>query len=179
MSLRLFAAIAIPAEMAQALQRLQRGVPRARWRDPNSLHVTLRFFGEAPERAADDLDGELGAIAAKSFDLVIRGAGHFGGADPHALYLGVEPHPALLALAEKCDRAALRARRAREPRDYLPHVTMAYLDPGTNLDRVMAFSRRLALFRAAPFRVERFGLYSSWLGSRQSSYQLERDYPLS
>ena len=51
MSLRLFAALPIPAEIAARLTPLQTGVPGARWSPPDNFHITLRYFG-ACDRAA-------------------------------------------------------------------------------------------------------------------------------
>ncbi|MEO8115140.1 MAG: 2'-5' RNA ligase family protein, partial [Phenylobacterium sp.] len=53
--IRLFAALAIPDEIAIGLARRQQGVEAARWRPREALHVTLRFFGELREDVARDL----------------------------------------------------------------------------------------------------------------------------
>lgn len=178
MSLRLFAAIAIPDFVAERLTPLMRGVPGAKWRPRENLHLTLRFFGEVPEPVADEIDGELSAISGAPFDLTIKGAGAFGGADPHALWMGVAANEPLNKLAAACERAARRAGLKPEPHKFTPHVTMAYLN-GAALDRVHAFQTRLGLFEAPTFRVERFGLYSSFTRkSAPSLYRLEAEYPL-
>jgi RNA 2',3'-cyclic 3'-phosphodiesterase len=57
--LRLFTAIPIPEDVAETLARRQSGLPGARWRPLDALHVTLAFYGEASERTADDLASEL------------------------------------------------------------------------------------------------------------------------
>jgi 2'-5' RNA ligase len=175
--LRLFAAIPAPDDVAETLVRLQRGVPGARWSPRENFHITLRFFGEINVRMAEDLDAELAAIVADPFEVALKGAGHFGAEDPHALWMGVAANPALEALARKCELAAKRAGLASERRPYAPHLTMAYLGR-TQLDRVMAFERQHALFACEPWRVTWFGLYSSWTGKRASQYQLEREYRL-
>lgn len=178
MSLRLFAAIAIPDFVAERVTPLMRGVSGAKWRPRENLHITLRFFGEVMEPVADEIDGELSALSAAPFDLTIKGAGAFGGADPHALWLGVVESAALKKLAADCERAARRVGLKPEPRKFMPHVTMAYLN-GSPLERVHAFEKRLALFAAPAFRVERFGLYSSFTRkSAPSLYRLEAEYPL-
>lgn len=177
MTLRLFAALALPDTVEERLIALQRGVPGAAWRPRENLHLTLRFFGEMDEAVADDLDGELAALRHTPFDLQLKGAGSFGGADPHALWIGVAPCPSLMALAERCERAARRAGLAPDKRKFTPHVTLAYLR-GADLARVQAFQRRLALFESESFRVDRFGLYSSWPRRGEANiYQIERDYP--
>lgn len=180
MSLRLFAALDIPDEIAARLLPLMKGVPGAKWRPRENLHLTLRFFGEIAEPVADDLDGELQQIGEglAPFDVTLKGAGSFGGADPHALWVGAEESPALTRLAEKCERAARAVGLAREPRKFTPHVTVAYLSSAP-LDRVQGFVSRLGLFRTEPFRVQRFGLYSSVIRkSAPSQYRLEAEYLL-
>lgn len=180
MSLRLFAALAIPDDIAAHLLALMKGVPGANWRTRENLHLTLRFFGDVPEPVADDIDAELSAAAetCASFDLKLKGAGAFGGADPHALWIGVENSPQLARLAAQCERAARRAGLKPEPRKFTPHVTVAYLN-GAPLDRVQAFEARLGLFESAAFRIESFGLYASFTRKAAPSlYRLEADYLL-
>lgn len=178
MSLRLFAALPIPDVIADRLQGLQKGVPGARWRPRENLHLTLRFFGEVREDVAEDLDAELAGVRAKPFEISLKGAGSFGGASPHALWMGVEAHPSLIMLAKGCERAARRAGLKAESRRYMPHVTMAYLNK-TDLDRVKAFERRCALFQTPAFTVDRFHLYSSLPRSHEPNlYRVEAEYPL-
>ena len=104
--------------------------------------------------------------------------GSFGGADPHALWAGVRESAALTKLAKDCERAARRVGLKPEAHKFTPHVTLAYLS-NSRLDRVHAFEQRLGLFETRPFRVERFGLYSSQVRkSAPSLYRLEADYVL-
>lgn len=180
MSLRLFAALDIPDDIATRLLPLHKGVAGAKWRPRENLHVTLRFFGDVPEPVADDLDGELSAIADRHapFEIALKGAGTFGGADPHTLWMGVTESEPLKRLAADCERAARRVKLKPEPHAFKPHVTMAYLS-NAPLDRVHSFEQRFALFETPPFRVDRFGLYSSFTRkSAPSLYRLEAEYPL-
>ena len=176
--IRLFAAIAVPPEIGEGLQRRQQGVPGARWRPLEALHVTLRFFGEITELVAADLDAELATVAGRPFQLTLEGVGSFGdGADVHALWAGVAASEPLNVLAGRCEAAARRAGLKAEARAYKPHVTLAYLkraDPG----RVAAWVQANNLLKSPPFQVDRFSLYSSWLSSDGSRYDLEREYPL-
>jgi 2'-5' RNA ligase len=180
MSLRLFAALALPDLIAERLTPLMKGVPGAKWRPRENLHITLRFFDEVAEPVADDIDAELSALVERhaALELQLKGAGSFGGADPHALWIGVAENAALAKLAADCERAARRAGLRPEPRKFTPHVTMAYLS-GAALDRVQAFEARLGLFETPPFRVESFGLYQSFTRkSAPNLYRLEAEYPL-
>ncbi|MES1200484.1 MAG: RNA 2',3'-cyclic phosphodiesterase [Pseudomonadota bacterium] len=179
MSLRLFAAIALPEDVAGRLLALQRGVPGAKWRPRENLHLTLRFFGETPEPTADELDALLAEVGQRTapFTLQLKAAGSFGKQDPHTLWIGAVETPQLMHLASACERAARRAGLKPETRKFTPHVTLAYLG-GAPLDRVQAFETRLGLFQAPPFIVDRFGIYSSWpKKTGPNLYQLEAEYP--
>ncbi|MDB5425567.1 MAG: hypothetical protein JWQ29_2983 [Phenylobacterium sp.] len=177
--IRLFAALSLPDEAGVALQRRQTGVEGARWRPLEALHVTLRFFGEIREDIARDLDLELAAVRGQPFDLELAGVGAFGeGPDIHAIWAGVAENPELRRLAKACETAARRAGLKAETRRYRPHVTLAYLrhaDPA----EVGAWVQANNLLKSPPIRIDRFGLYSSFLGSEQAHYRLEAEYPLS
>lgn len=180
MSVRIFAALEIPDDVADRLLTLMKDVPGAKWRPRENLHLTLRFFGEVPEPVADDIDAALGEVSESNgpFELQLKGVGVFGGADPHTLWVGARESAELKKLAADCERAARRAGLKPEPRKFTAHVTLAYLS-NTPLDRVHAFEQRLGLFETAPFMVDRFGLYSSQVRkSAPSHYRLEADYPL-
>ncbi len=176
--IRLFAAVAVPEDIGEPLKRRQQGVPGARWRPLEALHITLRFFGEVREDMADDLDAELSTVKGAPFELVLEGAGSFGeGENVHAVWAGVAGSPALRLLAARCEGAARRAGLKPEHRAYRPHVTLAYTrrpDPA----RVAAWIQGHNLLKSPPFRVDRFGLYSSWQGPEGSAYRLERAYLL-
>ena len=126
--IRLFAAVGIPEEIGQGLERRQQGLPGARWRPLESLHLTLRFFGELSEDKADDLDAELATITGPAFGLTLSGVGVFkDGAGPRAVWAGAEDNPLLKRLARRCESAARRAALPADRRAYRAHVTMAYL----------------------------------------------------
>jgi 2'-5' RNA ligase len=175
--LRLFAAVEIPPEIGDELVSHQDGLEGVNWRDPDAFHITLRFFGEVAEPCADDLDAELATVNVPPFDLTLASAGAFGlGHKARAVWAGVESSPSLKRLAARCDTAARRAGLPADPRQYTPHVTLAYVrqsDPAA----VAQWTVEHALLRTSPFRVTWFGLYSSTLGS-SGAYTLERSYPL-
>jgi len=180
LSLKLFAALALPDEIADRLMPLMKGVPGANWRPRENLHLTLRFFGEVAEPDADEIDVALSEVAEANapFEMSLKAAGSFGGADPHAIWIGAAPNEKLKKLAADCERAARRSGLKPEPHKFTPHVTMAYLS-GAPLDRVQGFVSRLGLFETPSFEIRSFGLYSSWTRkSAPSLYRLEAEYPL-
>jgi 2'-5' RNA ligase len=176
--IRLFAAVAVPEDIAQGLARRQKGLLGARWRPIESLHLTLRFFGEISENKADDLDAELASIAGEPFELTLGGVGVFeDGAAPRAVWAGAEASSALRALAKRCESAARRAGLAPEARAFRAHVTLAYLS-GAEPAHVAAWIQEHNLLKSPPFSVRAFGLYSSRRSAAGAAYQLERRYPL-
>src|SRR5437763_2603079 len=104
--IRLFAALAIPPPIGQALTPRQTGVEGARWRPLEALHVTLRFFGDVREDIARDLDTELLGVHVPPFDVELSGVGAFGeGPDIHVLWAGVAESEPLRRLAKACETA--------------------------------------------------------------------------
>ena len=61
--MRVFIAIDVPNDIRKALGDVQRALRpltgTARWVAPESIHITLRFLGEVPEKRLEDIDAEL------------------------------------------------------------------------------------------------------------------------
>ncbi|MDP2763773.1 MAG: 2'-5' RNA ligase family protein, partial [Brevundimonas sp.] len=95
-----------------------------------------------------------------------------------AIWAGVEASERLSVLAGRCRAAAERAAVQVERRDYRPHLTLAYLKPDADSDRIGAWIADHNLLRSPPIRIERFGLWSSVLTPDGSRYELEREYRL-
>ena len=117
--LRLFAALEVPPDIGQGLVRRQQVLPGARWRTSDSLHVTLRFFGEIDEATAADLDAELAGIAGPSVEVALEGVGSAGaGHQIDTVWAGVRESEPLRVLAGRCESATLQGWqwRRRPPR---------------------------------------------------------------
>lgn len=175
---RLFAGLAIPEIVADALSVLQSGIDGARWRPPENFHLTLAFIGETDRHGFSAAIDALSAIDAPSFELRLSGVGFFGDKQPRTLWAGVEPSPALDHLQAKTERALRRAGFDLEKRKFKPHVTLAYLR-GVSQDTAMRYAAAHGLFSCGPFPVEAFHLYSSELGNSASVYNIEASYALS
>ena len=174
--MRLFVALPLPATVTGALERIEQGVPAARWVPPENMHLTLRFIGEADGGAFEDLIEALADVVVPPFTLSIAGVGHFERRlMPTTLWAGVEPSPPLLHLQRKIERACRNAGFLPEGRKFSPHVTLARLG-ATDPTRVSAFLRRYSLMRAGIVPVDGFNLYSSHLGKGQPFYRTEVEY---
>lgn len=178
--IRLFTALSVPDDVAEALARRQTGLPGAKWRSADQLHITLAFYGEVDERRADDLSVELERAATGGpFEIALSGVGAFGdGHRTRAIWAGVEAGDRLAVLAGRCRSAAERAAIPMERRDYRPHLTLAYLGADADPARIGDWIAGHNLLQSPPIRIDRFGLYSSVLTQDGSRYELEREYRL-
>lgn len=176
--LRLFVAIELPEDLREGLALMQAGLPGARWIDPDNFHVTLRFIGETAEHRLEDIDDLLADITAPPFDLSLAGVGSFArGREPTSLWIGLDRSEPLMALQRRIHKALTREGFASDEKRYTPHVTLARLQRAPERDLAM-FIAAHNLFRADPFRVDRFTLFSSQLSSSGSIYSAEADYLL-
>jgi len=175
--IRLFVALALPDAVAQGLAMLEGGVPGARWRAREQLHLTLRFIGEVDGRDAADIDDALATIAAPAFTLALKGVGEFGGKHPHALWAGMRDANPVIHLQRKIEAVLQRIGLPAEERKFIPHVTLARLK-ATPRGRVLDFLTDHALYASPAFEVTSFVLYSSTLTPHGSLYTPERTYPL-
>lgn len=176
---RLFAAIRPPDDIVEKLSRLQKGVPNANWSGPEKFHITLGFFGDLNGEQAELLDQHLAEIRQGGFEISLSGAGHYGRAEPHSIWIGVEESPDLSGLARAVRKAARTCRIEIETREFQPHVTLAYLRSFPDILAIAEWERNLVEFQTDPFWVGEFLLFSS--RQRQGNtnvYSVEASYPL-
>ncbi len=174
---RLFVAISLPDDVADALGRLQSGMRGARWLPQGNFHLTLAFIGEVDRHGLGEIASALGSIAAPRFDLRLKGCGFFGDRKPRALWVGADANPQLAHLQSKVEVALKRAGLSLEKRKFSPHVTLAYLN-GAAPDAVAGFCAVNGLFSAGPYPVREFHLFESHLGSEAAHYEIVESYAL-
>lgn len=136
--LRLFIAVDPPADTrrhaAGIIERLRRCAAPVTWVDPERLHLTLHFLGDAvPREALPDLCAALDAAAAECppIDVAFAGVGVFpDAARPRVIWLDVCRGAAPLARLH----AALAGRleglgHMVDERPFRPHLTLGRLRP--------------------------------------------------
>lgn len=132
--MRIFVALDIPEEVrrrvADFAAALQQREPRARWLRAVSIHVTLKFIGEASPPQVEKIRRALGSVrAAAPAELRLRGAGFFPDERrPRVFWVGIEANPVLADLADQIERALEPLGIARESRAFRPHLTLARLE---------------------------------------------------
>ena len=175
---RLFTAIEIPASVAQMLTFLRGGLPGARWIDPQNYHITLRFIGDV-----DLTCRERRGLDARYASTARRSSCGWTGLRPSAAASRARCSPMsrrrrrLMDLQAEHERLMQRVGLEPEGRKYTPHVTLARLRDSSSRQVADYLSER-GSFRSAPFRVERFVLYSSRDSVGGGPYVVEEAYPL-
>jgi RNA 2',3'-cyclic 3'-phosphodiesterase len=100
--------------------------PEARWARPESLHVTLKFIGEQPEAAVEQIKNTLGTIKTSGAEIHFRGYGFFPTAKaPGVFWIGLESGPQLTGLAAVIDEKMASLGIPKEDRAFSPHLTLA------------------------------------------------------
>ena len=175
---RLFVAIDLPEEVKRGVAGITGNLPGARWVPGNQLHLTLRFIGEADEALFQAIKTILTGVRGASFSLALKGVGHFPpGKYPRVLWVGMEQSGPLLELQHAVESALAAAGIAPDERRFSPHITLARLKE-TPAAAVAACEERFGAFRAEPFPVEEFHLYSSTLTREGAIHTREASYPL-
>lgn len=144
--------------------------PGIRWQDEDQLHLTLAFLGEVDAHRGDELIESLAAIRAETFEIELRGVGHFErkGA-PSALWAAVLHNPALDRLHTRVICACRRAGVEPDGRGFRPHVTLARLNrSGPPAGGWLAANGTLT---AGPWPVDEFRLYESRLSPAGAQYE--------
>ncbi len=174
---RLFTALEIPDDFADALAALGGGLPGARWIEPEDYHVTLRFIGDIVPRMADEVADKLRDVRRPPLTIGFDGLGWFGGDKPRAIVAKVSRSPELVELQAEHERRMRRIGLPPETRNFLPHVTLARLksiSPATVAD-YLSLRGRLQL---DAFKASQFVLYSARDSVGGGPYGIESRYPL-
>ena len=128
--MRLFLALDLPDAIRDRITLFLEGVrpfaPDARWMLPDSLHVTLKFIGEYPDSALDQLTQSLSTITAPPPQIHFRGYGFFPTPkSARVFWIGMQAGPELPALAATIDATTATLGIPKEDRPYSPHLTLA------------------------------------------------------
>lgn len=128
--MRIFIALDIPAEIRERIVRYTDGLrPLAagsRWTRSESLHVTLKFVGQASDAKVEEIKQALRGIDAAPFTVGFGQTGFFPGARrPRVLWAGVEAGDGLPRLASAIDAALEKIGIPREEKPFHPHLTLA------------------------------------------------------
>jgi 2'-5' RNA ligase len=174
---RLFTGLEIPASLGESLSLLRGGLPGARWIDAENYHLTLRFIGDVDDDIAQEVAWLLGNVRRREFELRLDGLSSFGGRKPRAVVATVAPSQSVMELQAEHERLMRRVGLEPEGRKFTPHITLARLRDASTHD-VAEYLYSRGGFRAPPFKVSRFVLFSSRASQGGGPYVVEAAYPL-
>lgn len=178
MSVRLFIAVdlgePIHGELAKQLARLKPLAPRARWVNPDALHVTLVFLGAV----ADELVPRVGALVSevagrhRPVTLQVRGGGSFGSSKrPRVLWTDISGDVGPLgAIKEDLERALAEVGHRPEERDFRPHLTLARAKAPAGDHELVSCVQALDGTDFGQTRIDRLILYRSDLSPAGARY---------
>jgi RNA 2',3'-cyclic 3'-phosphodiesterase len=185
--MRLFVALEIPEPVRREVRRrvagLRERLPRARWVDPDVLHLTLLFLGEVAAERVAELAGRLGQAFAAHPPLPLRlaGGGTFPAGRPaRVAWVGVAGPPELAPLQAAVARAAGETLEIRETgeRPYQPHVTLARCPSPWPRGAAEKFAAAFPGEIGPPFVADRGVLVESRLSPRGPRYRHLAELPL-
>jgi RNA 2',3'-cyclic 3'-phosphodiesterase len=174
---RLFTALELPEEAANAISLLRGGLPGARWIDPSDYHLTLRFIGDIDDRLARDVEDELADAGRGPIDVTLGSIETFGGRDPHSVHLAAVPTRELTELAAGHERILRRLGLKPESRKFTPHVTLARMRHASVID-VADYIASRGRIEPIRFKAEEFVLFSARAMFGGGPYVVEAAYPL-
>lgn len=176
--IRLFAAVEIPKNIQVYLHSMGRSLHGGRPVPEEQIHITLRFIGEVDGALFHDIRENLREVKSQSFDLGIRGVGHFPPrGKPRVIWAGLKQSDPLARLKKKIDSSLLKCGLPPENRKFSPHVTIARLK-NCSMQRVTDFLSGNAFLEFEDFRVDCFHLFSSKLSQKGATHIVEESYPL-
>jgi RNA 2',3'-cyclic 3'-phosphodiesterase len=138
--MRIFLALDIDDAIRARITRFVEGVsnfaPDARWMKAESLHVTLKFIGEQPDAAVEQIKHSLATVTANIAEIHFRGYGFFPTAkSPRVFWIGMEAGQQLAALASAIDDEMPGLGISKEDRPFSPHLTLARGSGGSGSPR--------------------------------------------
>ncbi|HXX01031.1 MAG TPA: RNA 2',3'-cyclic phosphodiesterase [Candidatus Acidoferrales bacterium] len=186
--MRLFIALDIDEAIRERIARFMDGVrgfaENARWVQPESLHLTLKFIGEQPEAAVEQIKQALGTIRASAAEIQFRGYGFFPTPkSARVFWVGMESGPQLATLAKAIDDQTASLGIPKEERAFSPHLTLARGGGGSGSPRwrkgdgpnrtFQQLQEKLSALPAPEFgtmTAREFFLYQSQLSPKGSKY---------
>ena len=180
--MRVFIAADLPNELREQLAKVQRELDpltrAARWVAPASIHITLKFIGEVPEKRIETIDTVLTGLTWKSFTVTVRGVGFFpGNRSPRVFWAGIKA-PTMQELAEQLDSRLESLGFEKENREFRPHITLARARDAKIDSLFVNAASRYAEHAFGSFIVDRIYLFKSILKPSGAVYQRIKEYVL-
>ena len=135
LTLRVFLALPLApsfqSEISPLIVRLKKQYPKIRWVSPESIHITLHFFGSVSEEDIPRIASIVTPLtaAAPPLEVSLQGLGVFPNfSRPRVIWLGMHGDIDLLnTLQQKLEEGFRKSGFPCEDRDFKPHLTLGRL----------------------------------------------------
>jgi 2'-5' RNA ligase len=184
---RLFVALDLPdalrRSLAGVIERLKPKCREPRWVRPESMHLTLKFIGHAiaggDNQKLAELRSALAIVRSSGpVELRFRGIGFFPNERrPRVVWCGVQASPNLAQIAAEIDRLLEPLGIPREKRAFVPHLTLARIDPPRPVDALARAAEELQSADFGSARENEFFLFESKLKPSGAEYTKIQSYP--
>jgi 2'-5' RNA ligase len=180
--MRVFIAIELPNDVRTQLKDVQRVLrplaTAAKWVSPESIHITLKFLGEVPEKRVDQIDASLASLTWKPFTIAVHGVGFFPSArSPRVFWVGMDA-PTMQGLTEELDARMEPLGFESEKRAFRPHITIARAKTSRLDAALVTASATFAERNFGSFTADRINLVQSTLKPTGAVYSTIKEYLL-
>ncbi len=178
----------VRAAAAEAIGELRARLKRshvdvtARFVEPENLHVTVWFIGEATDDRAAQIQQTLrAAFSTRTFDLAVRGCGAFPpSGSPRVFWLGITTGAdSMVRLYDEVKDRLTGIGFEPEKRPYSPHITIARVKEVKGPGRAVREVLEAVPADCGACRVEAVTLFRSHLSPKGSRYEPLLRVPLS
>lgn len=175
--MRTFIAIPIPEECRAMLDRLQQDLRTfrsdVRWAAVPSIHLTLKFLGDANPETLPELTMSIESAVKvhAGFELRLHGLGCFPNQrNPRVIWCGIEGETEhLSALHQSVETACAPFGFAPENRAFHPHLTLGRVKGKRNLQPLLDCIK-IGSDLECKFKADRFNIYKSTLTPQGAVY---------
>jgi 2'-5' RNA ligase len=180
--MRVFIAVDLPSHIRKNLADVQHDLSPSsnsvRWVAPESIHITLKFIGEMPEKQLEDIDTALTGFTWKPFTITVRGVGFFPGKrSPRVFWAGMEA-PTMKDMAEELDTRMERLGFDKEKRAFRPHITLARARDNRIDSSLVTAAEPYVEHDFGAFIADRLFLFQSILKPSGAVYEKLKEYLL-
>ena len=185
-TIRSFIAVELPPEVRRQIGQLQEGLRqkgvKARWVNPDNLHLTLHFFGDIATEKIDPIREAADAAGSGSgpIRLAARSVGVFPGLrKARVIWTGVDGDLEALAILQQRLAAALEPIGFPPPRRrFRAHLTLGRFKKAPVPERLADAIEALGGFSSRPFTISQLILFKSRLTPEGAIYTRIHETPL-
>lgn len=169
---------ALLPRIAYIQNKLDRESAKIKLIESDSIHFTLRFFGDVSIAASEQMYECLKEIRFQPFDITISGVGAFPSPRrPNVIWVGVSRnHELVRELKKRIDESLATQGYALE-RDFTPHATIARVKAVKNRERLSENITSISSETVGTLVVDRFRLTKSVLTPTRPIYTTVWEVP--